>query len=57
MTPTGRDFVTLIGTLPLAGTGGDTLYDRIGDAFGWLCLAIALALVGGAAFERRRRIG
>ena len=55
MTPTGGDFVTLIGTLPLAGTGGATLYDRIGDAFGWFCLFMAVGLVGAAALKRRRR--
>jgi apolipoprotein N-acyltransferase len=43
---TGGDFVTLIGDLPLYGRGGGTLYDRIGDAFGWLCLALGVGLVG-----------
>jgi apolipoprotein N-acyltransferase len=54
ITPTGGDFVTLIGTLPLGEAGGDTFYDRIGDAFGWLCLVIAIGLVGAATFERQR---
>ncbi len=35
-------FTTLVGELPLAGRGGATLYDRIGDLFGWLCLALGL---------------
>jgi apolipoprotein N-acyltransferase len=39
-------FRTVIGNLPLAGCGGDTLYDRIGDVFGWLCIALGLGLVG-----------
>jgi apolipoprotein N-acyltransferase len=56
MKRTGGDFVTLIGTLPLAGPGGDTLYDRIGDVFGWLCLVVSVGLVGAAALERRRRV-
>ncbi|MGD0189831.1 MAG: hypothetical protein ABSD74_03720 [Rhizomicrobium sp.] len=46
-------FTTLIGDLPLAGRGGDTLYDRIGDVFGWICLA-ASALLLGATFVRKR---
>lgn len=45
-------FTTLVGELPLDGRGGATLYDRIGDVFGWLCLALGLGLVG-ASFLRR----
>jgi apolipoprotein N-acyltransferase len=45
-------FTTLVGRLPLDGRGGDTLYDRIGDAFGWLCLVVGLTLTG-LAFIRR----
>jgi apolipoprotein N-acyltransferase len=41
-------FKTLVGDLPLAGRGGDTLYDRIGDLLGWICIALGLGLVGGA---------
>ena len=55
VTPTGGDFVTLIGTLPLAGRGGDTFYDRIGDAFGWLCVVVGFGLVGAALARRRRQ--
>ncbi|HLJ52296.1 MAG TPA: nitrilase-related carbon-nitrogen hydrolase [Rhizomicrobium sp.] len=55
MRPAGGGFMTLIGTLPLAEAGGDTLYDRIGDAFGWLCVAVGLGLVGAAALTRRRQ--
>ncbi len=47
-------FRTLVGDLPLAGRGGDTFYDRIGDAFGWICIVLALGLVG-ASFARRNR--
>jgi apolipoprotein N-acyltransferase len=38
-------FRTLIGNLPLSGRGGDTLYDRIGDAFGWFSIALSLVLL------------
>jgi apolipoprotein N-acyltransferase len=44
-------FTTIVGELPLAGRGGATLYDRIGDVFGWLCLAFGVGLVG-ASFWR-----
>ena len=53
MKTTGGDFVTLIGELPLYGRGGQTLYDRIGDAFGWLCLMIGVGLVGLGLARRR----
>jgi len=46
------EFRTLIGNLPLDGRGGDTIYDRIGDAFGWLCIALGIGLVGWS-FARR----
>jgi apolipoprotein N-acyltransferase len=39
-------FRTLIGNLPLSGRGGSTLYDRIGDGFGWLCIVVSLGLLG-----------
>lgn len=41
-------FTTVVGELPLAGRGGGTLYDRIGDLFGWLCLALGIGLVGAS---------
>jgi apolipoprotein N-acyltransferase len=43
---TRGDFRTVVSDLPLAGRGGDTVYDRIGDAFGWVCMALAIGLVG-----------
>jgi apolipoprotein N-acyltransferase len=46
VTKTVGGFKTLIGDLPLDGRGGETLYDVIGDAFGWLCLALGIGLVG-----------
>jgi apolipoprotein N-acyltransferase len=45
-TRTSGSFTALVGNLPLDGRGGSTLYDRIGDAFGWLCLALGVGLVG-----------
>jgi apolipoprotein N-acyltransferase len=49
---TGGDFVTLTGDLPLDGRGGNTVYDRIGDAFGWGSVALSLLLLG-LAFSRK----
>jgi apolipoprotein N-acyltransferase len=46
VTRTVGGFKTLVGDLPLDGHGGETLYDSIGDVFGWLCLAVGTALVG-----------
>lgn len=47
-------FTTVIGELPLDGTGGHTLYDRIGDVFGWLCLVLGAALAGLSFAPRKR---
>lgn len=47
-------FTTLIGDLPLDGRGGNTIYDRIGDAFGWLCLILGVAATIFAFFKRKR---
>jgi len=44
-TRTSGEFTALIGNLKVEAVGGTTLYDRIGDAFGWLCLALGLGLV------------
>lgn len=43
--PTAAGFTTVVGELPLAGRGGTTLYDRLGNLFGWLCLVFGVALV------------
>ncbi|HEY6455044.1 MAG TPA: hypothetical protein VIY90_07120 [Steroidobacteraceae bacterium] len=45
---TSGAFITLVGNLPLDGRGGSTLYDRIGDAFGWLCVALGGVLVAAS---------
>lgn len=39
-------FTTVVGELPLAERGGATIYDRMGDVFGWLCLVLGVGLVG-----------
>lgn len=46
-------FQTVIGDLPLDGHGGETLYDRIGDLFGWLCVVGGVGLLA-SAFVRRK---
>jgi apolipoprotein N-acyltransferase len=51
--PTVAGFTTVVGELPLSGHGGATLYDRIGDVFGWLCLILGLGLVGASAARER----
>jgi apolipoprotein N-acyltransferase len=53
--PTVAGFTTLVGELPLRGRGGATLYDRIGDVFGWLCLALGAGLLA-ASWRRRARL-
>ncbi|MFI4884802.1 MAG: hypothetical protein ACHQIF_04465 [Steroidobacterales bacterium] len=52
--PTVAGFTTVVGELPLAGRGGATLYDRIGDVFGWLCLALGAGLVGASWWRGMR---
>jgi apolipoprotein N-acyltransferase len=47
-TPTSGEFTTLIGDLPIDAFAGATLYDRIGDTFGWLCLTLGAGLFGVA---------
>jgi hypothetical protein len=48
----GADFSVVTGDLPLDGRGGNTVYDRIGDAFGWLCVILGAGLF---AFSFRPR--
>ena len=55
--PTVAGFTTVVGELPLAGSGGATLYDRIGDAFGWLCCALGLALVAASLWRLSAGVG
>ncbi|HTW34059.1 MAG TPA: hypothetical protein VMD53_05520 [Rhizomicrobium sp.] len=46
-------FTTLIGDLPLDGRGGNTLYDKIGDIFGWFCAALGIGLVALSFVKRK----
>jgi apolipoprotein N-acyltransferase len=50
-------FATLVGAVPLHGRGGDTVYSRIGDVFGWACLALGAILTFAAVAEGRRGAG
>jgi apolipoprotein N-acyltransferase len=50
----GAEFSTLTGDLPLDGRGGDTIYDKFGDAFGWLCGALGFGLFA-LSFRGARR--
>ncbi len=46
---TSAGFAVLVGNLPMDGRGGSTLYDRTGDTFGWLCLALGGGLVAATS--------
>lgn len=46
-------FTVLVGDLPVDGRGGDTLYDRVGDAFGWLCVALGAVVLGSRPTRAR----
>jgi apolipoprotein N-acyltransferase len=50
----GNDFSVVTGDLPLDGRGGNTVYDRIGDAFGWLCAIIGAGLFAFSFWPRNR---
>ena len=52
-TPTTSRFATLVGAVPLHGRGGETVYTRIGDVFGWVCLMLGAMLTFAAATRRR----
>jgi apolipoprotein N-acyltransferase len=45
--------VTMLGRVPVAAPDA-SLYGRIGDVFGWLCIALAVVMI---VFSRRRRVG
>jgi apolipoprotein N-acyltransferase len=49
-------FRTLIGDLPLGGNGGETFYDRIGDALGWICIALGIGLAGWSFLKRKSAV-
>jgi len=48
-----QGFATLVGEAAL-GSRTPTFYNRIGDLFGWLCVALGAALMGWARISRRR---
>lgn len=48
-------FTILTGELPLAGRGGDTVYDKTGDAFGWICAALGFGLLAASFVASARR--
>jgi apolipoprotein N-acyltransferase len=47
-TRTTGEFTILVGDLPLDVLGGATLYNRIGDVFGWICLVLGMGLVAAS---------
>jgi apolipoprotein N-acyltransferase len=44
----------LIGDVPIDGRGGNTVYDAIGDAFGWLCLTLSVAALAWSLKRSRQ---
>jgi len=50
----GDATMTLVGDLPVSDGAGHTLYDRIGDVFAWIALALGIGLLGLAALKRKR---
>lgn len=56
-TRTVGGFTTLIGDLPIGARGGGTIYDRIGDTFAWLCIALSVGLLGLSFGSTRPRSG
>jgi len=50
---TTASFTVLTGDLPLDGRGGGTVYDSIGDAFGWLCVTLGSAAVAWSLLRNR----
>jgi apolipoprotein N-acyltransferase len=52
---TENNFSIVTGDLPLDGSGGNTIYDRIGDLFGWLCAVLGFGLFAIAFLRAQRR--
>ena len=46
-------FTVLVADVPLGTSGGRTLYDRIGDVFGWFCVALGAVLIAWAMRRER----
>ena len=49
-------FTTLVGDLPRGTNTGNTLYDRIDDAFAWLCVAAGTILLLLGFFPRKKAV-
>ena len=47
-------FTVLTGDLPLNGRGGNTVYDAIGDAFGWLCVVLSVVAMAWSLIRARQ---
>jgi apolipoprotein N-acyltransferase len=47
-------FTTLASDLPRGTDTGNTLYDRIGDAFAWLCIVVSATLLFLGFFARKK---
>jgi apolipoprotein N-acyltransferase len=47
-------FTVLTGDLPLNGRGGNTVYDAIGDAFGWLCVVLSVVAMAWSLIRTRQ---
>lgn len=53
-----RDAIQVaVGELPLSGTGGGTIYDAIGDSFGWLTVVFAGIFFGLTLMPRKAATG
>jgi apolipoprotein N-acyltransferase len=50
----GGDVAMLISPISLPPRHIPTLYTRIGDTFGWLCVALSVLLIGWTVLTRRR---
>lgn len=50
---TSGGFTVLAGDVPIDGRGGNTVYDAIGDAFGWLCVLLGIGAVASSLMRTR----
>jgi apolipoprotein N-acyltransferase len=51
---TTGSFTVLTGDLPINGRGGNTVYDAIGDAFGWFCVVLSLVAMAWSLMRTRQ---
>jgi apolipoprotein N-acyltransferase len=45
----------VVGDLPVSETASPTLYNRVGDLFGWLFIALAIAITAASAVAAQRK--